>query len=52
VTDVLKGLNLSVYDRIAVCGREIMMASVFRLLEDREVLEKSEFSLHRYFNAV
>ncbi|MDW5549597.1 dihydroorotate dehydrogenase electron transfer subunit [Methanosarcina sp.] len=49
VTDVLKGLNLSVYDRIAVCGREIMMASVFRLLEDREVLEKSEFSLHRYF---
>ena len=49
VTDVLKGLNLSVYDRIAVCGREIMMASVFRLLEDRKVLENSEFSLHRYF---
>ena len=43
------GLNLSVYDRIAVCGPEIMMASVFRLLEDRKVLEKAEFSLHRYF---
>jgi len=49
VTDVLSGLNLSAYDRIAVCGPEIMMASVFRLLEDRKVLERSEFSLHRYF---
>jgi dihydroorotate dehydrogenase electron transfer subunit len=49
VTDVLNGLNLSVYDRIAVCGPEIMMDSVFRFLEDREILEKSEFSLHRYF---
>ncbi len=49
VTDVLSDLNLSVYDKIAVCGPEIMMASVFRLLEDKKVLEKSEFSLHRYF---
>ena len=49
VTDVLNSLNLSVYDKIAVCGPEIMMSSVFRLLEDREVLDKSEFSLHRYF---
>ncbi|MGB9929741.1 MAG: dihydroorotate dehydrogenase electron transfer subunit [Methanosarcina sp.] len=49
VTDVLKGLNLSDYDKIAVCGPEIMMASVFRLLEERNVLEKAEFSLHRYF---
>jgi dihydroorotate dehydrogenase electron transfer subunit len=49
VTDVLKGLNLSAYDRIAVCGPEIMMASVFKLLEERDALEKAEFSLHRYF---
>jgi len=49
VTDVLNGLSLSVYDRIAVCGPEIMMVSVFRLLEDKKILEKSEFSLHRYF---
>jgi len=49
VTDVLNSLDLSVYDKIAVCGPEIMMASVFRLLEDRKVLERSEFSLHRYF---
>lgn len=49
VTDVLSNLDLSGYDKIAVCGPEIMMASVFRLLEDRKVLEKSEFSLHRYF---
>lgn len=49
VTDVLKNLDVTSYDRIAVCGPEIMMASVFRFLEEREVLEKSEFSLHRYF---
>ena len=49
LTDVLTDLNLSVYDKIAVCGPEIMMASVFMLLENRKVLEKSEFSLHRYF---
>lgn len=49
VTDVLRGLDVSAYDRIAVCGPEIMMASVFKLLEDRKTLEKAEFSLHRYF---
>jgi dihydroorotate dehydrogenase electron transfer subunit len=49
VTDVLNSLNLSVYDRIAVCGPEIMISSVFRLLKERQVLEKSEFSLQRYF---
>ena len=49
MTDVLKGLDVAAYDRIAVCGPEIMMASVFRLLEERKVLEKAEFSLHRYF---
>ncbi len=49
VTDVLRGLDISAYDRIAVCGPEIMMASVFKLLEDGKVLEKAEFSLHRYF---
>jgi dihydroorotate dehydrogenase electron transfer subunit len=49
VTDVLRGLGVSAYDRIAVCGPEMMMASVFRFLEDKKVLEKAEFSLHRYF---
>lgn len=49
VTDVLRGLDISAYDRIAVCGPEIMMASVFKLLEDRKALVKAEFSLHRYF---
>jgi len=49
VTDVLRRLDASAYDRIAVCGPEIMMASVFKLLGDRKVLEKAEFSLHRYF---
>jgi dihydroorotate dehydrogenase electron transfer subunit len=49
VTDVLKGLDVLAYDRIAVCGPELMMASVFRLLEEKNVLGKAEFSLHRYF---
>lgn len=49
VTDVLRGLDVSTYDRIAVCGRELMMASVFKILEEKNVLEKAEFSLHRYF---
>jgi dihydroorotate dehydrogenase electron transfer subunit len=49
VTDVLRGLDVSAYDRIAVCGPEIMMAFIFKFLEDRKALEKVEFSLHRYF---
>jgi len=49
VTGVLSRLNLSAYDRIVVCGPEIMMVSVFKLLEERNVLGKAEFSLHRYF---
>jgi dihydroorotate dehydrogenase electron transfer subunit len=49
VTDVLKGVDISAYGRIAVCGPEVMMASVFKFLEDRKALEKAEFSLHRYF---
>ncbi|MDI9394700.1 MAG: dihydroorotate dehydrogenase electron transfer subunit [Euryarchaeota archaeon] len=47
--DALRSLNLAAYDRIAVCGPERMMASVFSLLEERKVIEKTEFSLHRYF---
>ncbi|MCQ1534567.1 dihydroorotate dehydrogenase electron transfer subunit [Methanosarcina sp. KYL-1] len=49
VTDVLRKLDVSAFDRIAVCGPEIMMVSVFRLLQEKDVLEKAEFSLHRYF---
>ena len=49
VTDVLKRLDLSAYDKIAICGKELMMVSVFGLIKDRKVLEKAEFSLQRYF---
>jgi dihydroorotate dehydrogenase electron transfer subunit len=49
VTDALKNLDVAAYDRIAVCGPEIMMASVFRFLDEKNVLDKAEFSLHRYF---
>ncbi|MFY1113163.1 MAG: dihydroorotate dehydrogenase electron transfer subunit [Methanosarcinaceae archaeon] len=49
VTDVLKKLDVSSYDNIAVCGPEVMMGFIFKILQEKEVLDKSEFSLHRYF---
>ena len=49
VTDVLKELDFLVYDKILICGKELMMVSVFRLIKDRKVLKKTEFSLQRYF---
>ena len=49
VTDVFKELDFSVYDKILICGKESMMVSIFRLIKDRKVLEKTEFSLQRYF---
>ena len=45
VTDVLKGLDLLAYDRIAVCGPEIMMASVFRLLDETEMFLRKRNSV-------
>jgi dihydroorotate dehydrogenase electron transfer subunit len=49
VSDVLKKLDVLAFDRIAVCGPELMMFSIFRLMQEKGVLEKAEFSLHRYF---
>jgi len=48
VTDLMKDLNLAAYDRIAVCGPELMMRAVFSLIDSQGLAAKTEFSLHRY----
>ncbi|NLI62148.1 MAG: dihydroorotate dehydrogenase electron transfer subunit [Methanosarcinaceae archaeon] len=49
VTDVLKRLNLAEYDRIYVCGPEIMMKNVFAICDAKGAIDKTEFSIERYF---
>ena len=41
-------LNLGAYDRIAVCGREVMMRTVLAKVDEKGIAHKTEFSLHRY----
>jgi dihydroorotate dehydrogenase electron transfer subunit len=48
VTDLLKDINLTTYDRIAVCGPEPMMRAVLGALDNAGSAAKTEFSLHRY----
>ncbi|WP_292367632.1 dihydroorotate dehydrogenase electron transfer subunit [Methanoregula sp. UBA64] len=48
VTDLFDEVNLSTYDRIAVCGPEPMMRAVLTRLDAKGSLAKAEFSLHRY----
>jgi len=49
VTDVLVETDTLEFDRIYTCGPEMMMKCVFGILEEQGSLEKTEFSLHRYF---
>ncbi|MDK2938947.1 MAG: dihydroorotate dehydrogenase electron transfer subunit [Methanolobus sp.] len=49
VTDVLGETDISAYDRIYTCGPEMMMKCIFGMLEKENALDKTEFSLHRYF---
>lgn len=48
VTDLMDDLNLATYDRIAVCGPEVMMRSVLTKVAEKGLAHKTEFSLHRY----
>ena len=48
VTTLMDDLNLAVYDRIAVCGPEVMMRAVLARVAEKGLAHKSEFSLHRY----
>lgn len=49
VTDILGETDINAYDRIYTCGPEMMMKAIFGMLEKEDALEKTEFSLHRYF---
>jgi dihydroorotate dehydrogenase electron transfer subunit len=49
VTDLLPDATLETYDRIYVCGPEMMMYRVFQILLEKNMHGKAEFSLHRYF---
>lgn len=48
VTVLLDDLNLGAYDRIAVCGPEVMMRAVLSKIMEIGIEKKTEFSLHRY----
>lgn len=49
VTDVLAELDLETFDRIYVCGPEMMMKFVMKILIEKDALSKAEFSMERYF---
>ncbi|MDY0386344.1 MAG: dihydroorotate dehydrogenase electron transfer subunit [Methanolobus sp.] len=49
VTDILTETDVAAYNKIYTCGPEMMMKCIFDMLEKEEALEKTEFSLHRYF---
>jgi dihydroorotate dehydrogenase electron transfer subunit len=48
VTSLMDDLDLGLYDRIAVCGPEVMMRAVLARVEEKGIAHKTEFSLHRY----
>ena len=49
VTDVLNGLDLTKFDKIYVCGPELMLKFVMKILIDKQAVSKTEFSMERYF---
>jgi len=48
VTLIMDEINLGAYDRIAVCGPEVMMRAVLAKVAEIGIEKKTEFSLHRY----
>ena len=48
VTQLLEARDLSSWDHVCVCGPELMMAAILRILQERGCAEKGQFSLHRY----
>jgi dihydroorotate dehydrogenase electron transfer subunit len=48
VPSLMDDLNLGAYDRIAVCGPEVMMRAVLAKVEEKGISHRTEFSLHRY----
>lgn len=48
VAGLLREMDLSIYGSFCVCGPEMMMKSVLDVLDAKKVLNKGQFSLHRY----
>lgn len=48
VTHLMKDIDLTSFTHICVCGPEMMMKNVLAILEAGGLMEKSQFSLHRY----
>jgi dihydroorotate dehydrogenase electron transfer subunit len=48
VTSLMDDLNLGAYDRIVICGPELMMRAALTKVEEKGIVHKTEFSLHRY----
>jgi dihydroorotate dehydrogenase electron transfer subunit len=48
VTQLMDDLSLAAYDRIAVCGPEVMMRAVLAKVDEKGIAHKTGFSLHRY----
>ncbi|MCA1916772.1 dihydroorotate dehydrogenase electron transfer subunit [Methanospirillum hungatei] len=48
VAGLLDEIDLDEYETIVVCGPDPMMRSVLSVLENRNAIGKSQFSMHRY----
>ena len=48
VTNILETLPLEEYDTICVCGPEMMMKGILKMLQEKGLEKKAQFSMHRY----
>jgi len=48
VLDLLEDMELNEYDKIYACGPDGMVRALLGFLEERDVVERAEFSLERY----
>jgi dihydroorotate dehydrogenase electron transfer subunit len=48
VTALLDEIIIDTYDRIAVCGPELMMRAILAKTDEKGIAHRTEFSLHRY----
>lgn len=48
VAGLLDEMDPCSYDSICVCGPELMMKSVLKVLNEKKIAERGQFSLHRY----
>lgn len=49
VTNILEEMDIRGYDHIYTCGPELMMKKVLDILHKSQIINRAEFSLHRYF---